>query len=392
MNLETRLPVLQKTNRPGIYVHYPFCVHKCSYCDFYSEGIGLEPSPLEESLFSKYKEEVLLRLKNFPNYRDLVFDSLFFGGGTPSKASYTRYTDFIKFLKENLNFSPDSEITLECNPEDVTPDYLQGLYDAGINRVHVGIQSFLPRNLKFLDRYFDPETYTRTLEALQTSKIKNYGADLIFGVPGQTEKEFYEDANSVLASGVSHISIYALTVEKGTEYSRKVSAGTMAPPSEEIQEKILQDLPDFLGSKGFIQYEVSNYSKPGLYSRHNMKYWTYEYYLGIGPGAHGFLPAGRYSNPRNTSAYINGTGKNPDLYETSDPFEEILISLFRIFLPIDLKDFLDYFPEKKERILSKLKQKTTEGKCSLDGTIFQWDPKSVLFLDSEILDLANQES
>lgn len=345
---------------------------------------------MEENLFSKYKEEVVLRLKNFPKYQDRVFDSLFFGGGTPSKASYTRYADFIKFLKDNLNFSSDSEITLECNPEDVTPEYLQGLHDAGINRVHVGIQSFLPKNLKFLDRYFDPDTYSKTLEALQTSKIKNFGADLMFGVPGQTESEFYEDANSVLASGVSHISIYALTVEKGTEYSRKVSAGTVAPPSEEVQEKILQDLPDFLRSKGFIQYEVSNYSKPGLFSRHNMKYWTYEYYLGIGPGAHGFLPPGRYSNPRNTLAYINGTGKSPTSYETSDPFEEILISLFRIFLPIDLKDFLDRFPDKKENILYKLNQKASEGKCTLDGTIFQWDPKSVLFLDSEILDLADQ--
>ncbi|TGL63010.1 radical SAM family heme chaperone HemW [Leptospira sarikeiensis] len=385
--METNLPVIQKTNRPGIYVHYPFCVHKCSYCDFYSEGIGLDPSPLEGKLFEKYKEELILRLKHFPDHKDLIFDSLFFGGGTPSKASYIKYADYIKFLKENLNLSPDSEITLECNPEDLNLEYLEGLADAGVNRIHVGIQSFLPKNLKFLDRYFDPDTYPRILEALQNSKIKNYGADLMFGVPGQTEEEFYEDANSVLSSGVSHISIYALTVEKGTEYSRKVSAGSMLPPSEDVQENILKNLPNFLRSKGFIQYEVSNYSKSGMHSRHNMKYWTYEYYLGIGPGAHGFLPSGRYSNPRNTSAYIGGTGNN--IYEVSDPFEEILLSLFRVFLPIDLKNFLEYFPDKKERILSKLKKKVSEGKCSLDGSIFQWKQSSVLFLDSEILDLAD---
>ncbi|TGK00714.1 radical SAM family heme chaperone HemW [Leptospira semungkisensis] len=387
--MKDRSPVIQKVNRPGIYVHYPFCVHKCSYCDFFSEGIGLEPSPLEGDLFSKYKEEFLTRIQEFPNRENLIFDTIFFGGGTPSKASPERYADFIKFVKENIQLSESSEITLECNPEDISPDYLRGLYEAGINRIHVGIQSFLPKNLKFLDRYYDPETYPKILDTLASSPIQNFGADLMFGVPNQTEEEFYSDADSVLKANVSHISIYALTVEKGTEYSRRVSAGIAPPPTEEVQENILKHLPIFLEEMGFSQYEVSNYSKPGLYSRHNMKYWTYEHYLGIGPGAHGFLPSGRYSNPRNTNAYLKKM--QYDSYETPEVFEELLISLFRIFLPIDLSGFLDLIPNYREDLLEKLKIKSSEGKCELEGNIFQWKKDAVLFLDSEILDLAQTE-
>ncbi len=385
MNLN--FPVVKKTNTAGIYVHYPFCVHKCSYCDFYSEGIGLEPSPLEGELFSKYKEEFLIRLNSFSKFQNTGFDTVFFGGGTPSKASPERYADFIKFLKDTVDLSKNSEITLECNPEDISPDYLESIFQAGVNRIHIGIQSFLPKNLKFLDRYYDADTYPKILEAVASSPITNFGADLIFGVPGQTEEEFYADTISVLQAGVSHISIYALTVEKGTEYSRKVSAHTVPPPSEEIQESILKDLPNFLDSRGFTQYEVSNYSKPGLYSKHNMKYWTYEYYLGVGPGAHGFSPQGRYSNPRNTSSYLKK--HQMDKYETSDPFDELLVSLFRIFLPIDLTGFLDLIPNHRESLLSKLRIKASEGKCSLDNNIFQWNKEAVLFLDSEILDLAS---
>lgn len=376
---------IRKTGTSGIYVHYPFCVHKCSYCDFYSEGIGLDPSPSEKDLFEQYKRELRLRIRD-SSIRSDRFDTVFFGGGTPSKASPERYSDLLLFFGQNLDLAKDSEISLECNPEDLSPEYLSGLYDAGINRVHVGIQSFLPKNLKFLDRYYDPETYPRILESLSTSPIRNFGADLIFGLPGQTEKEFYEDAESVLKAGVSHISIYALTVEKGTEYSRRVSSGVSLPPSEEMQEQVLKDLPTFLDSKGFTQYEVSNYSKPGMYSRHNMKYWTYEYYLGLGPGAHGFIPQGRYSNPRNTATYLKKSAA--EKYEAPDPFDEFVLSLFRVFLPVDLNSFSEIIGDKKKVLWEKLERKAQEGKCEFRNGIFQWKKDSVLFLDSEILDLS----
>ncbi|EPG76003.1 putative coproporphyrinogen dehydrogenase [Leptospira fainei serovar Hurstbridge str. BUT 6] len=384
--MDPLLPTIKKTGKSGVYVHYPFCIKKCSYCDFYSEGIGLEPSPLEKDLFRKYEQETVSRLEASPQHSELSFDTVFFGGGTPSKASPERYADFLNFLKNNIDLADNAEISLECNPEDLTDGLLRELSDAGVNRVHIGIQSFQPRTLKFLDRYYDPENYPKVLEIVSESKIKNFGADLMFGVPNQTEEEFYADAELILSAGVSHISLYALTVEKGTEYSRSVISGRLPPPQEEIQERILKDLPEILRRKNFQQYEVSNYSKPGFYSRHNMKYWTYEYYLGIGPGAHGFLPSGRYSNQRNTNAYLKGN--RADIYERPTPFEELILSLFRVFLPVELDEFLKLIPEKAPDLLKKLREKSESGLSTLDGTVFQWKPEAVLFLDAQILDLA----
>ncbi|MBE8398496.1 coproporphyrinogen III oxidase family protein, partial [Leptospira borgpetersenii serovar Hardjo-bovis] len=138
---------------------------------------------------------------------------------------------------------------------------------------------------------------------VKNSGISNFSADLIYGIPGQTVQEILQDIQKVLSAGGKHISLYALTVEKGTEYSRKVIDKISPSPEEEIQEKILKLLPDLLSPYELFQYEVSNFSKPGFFSKHNLKYWTMEYYLGIGPGAHGFLPSGRYSNPRNVDTY-----------------------------------------------------------------------------------------
>ncbi|PJZ70064.1 coproporphyrinogen III oxidase [Leptospira perolatii] len=380
----SQLPIIQKTGKAGIYLHYPFCVHKCSYCDFYSEGIGLGPSESEEILFGQYESEVMERIKRDKQVSQLSYDTVFFGGGTPSKASPERYGRFLNFLRKNLDLSPNSEITLECNPEDLSPELLKELHQAGINRVHVGIQSFSPKNLQFLERYYDPESYPRILDAFYSSPIQNFGADLMFGIPGQTEEEFYQDVDRILEAGVSHISLYALTVEKGTEYSRKVSDHISPAPLEELQASILQNLPTYLRERNISQYEVSNYSKPNLYSRHNMKYWTYEYYLGIGPGAHGFLPSGRYANPRNTNSYLRG---NMDFkYQASEPFEELVLSLFRIFYPIELRSFLEIIPEQADFLLDRIKAKRELGICELEGTLFRWKPEAVLYLDSHILE------
>ncbi|TGK06269.1 radical SAM family heme chaperone HemW [Leptospira fletcheri] len=383
--MDAVLPILDKSGKSGIYVHYPFCVKKCSYCDFYSEGIGSEPSPFEAPLFRAYEEEILHRIAGDRSGKDLRFDTIFFGGGTPSKAAPERIAKFILFLKKNLPIEKDAEITLECNPEDLNPKLLQELHDAGINRAHVGIQSYQGTHLNFLDRFYDPETYSRVLDAFSGSSIRNFGADLMFGVPGQREEEFYSDMERILSAGVSHISLYALTVEKGTDYSRKVSDGILPAPEEEIQERILRDLPEILRKRDFFQYEVSNYSKPGFQSRHNLKYWTYEYYLGIGPGAHGFLPQGRYANARNTQAYLKR--KEYGSYEIPSPFEEIVLSLFRIFLPIRLDGFLSLIPERAEELKKKLRNKSETGIATWDGSVFRWKPEAVLFLDSEILDL-----
>lgn len=154
---------------------------------------------------------------------------------------------------------------MECNPEDITPDFLKSIEQAGINRISVGIQSFHPEKLQFLGRYYDPDRYENVLETVKNSGISNFSADLIYGIPGQTVQEILQDIQKVLSAGGKHISLYALTVEKGTEYSRKVMDKISPSPEEEIQEKILKLLPDLLSPYELFQYEVSNFSKPGFF-------------------------------------------------------------------------------------------------------------------------------
>lgn len=383
---DSKTPI-SKTGIPGIYIHYPYCIQKCEYCDFFSIGNGKALIPDEAGLFSRYKEEIHRRILDNPSISNFQFDTIFFGGGTPSRANLVQIQELILFLKQNLKLFPQTEITMECNPEDITPEFLSSLSDIGINRISVGIQSFQPERLRFLGRHYDPQRYETILETVKNSPIQNFSADLIYGIPGQTIEEILKDIRQVLSYGGKHISLYALTVEKGTEYSRKVMDSILPGPEEEIQEEILKRLPELLFPFGMTQYEVSNYSKPGFHSRHNLKYWTMEYYLGIGPGAHGYLPSGRYSNPRNVETY-----KRKEFsfeYNAPDVFEELILSLFRLFQPVDLNSFFHLIPEKKESLEQALLALENSGKATFQNGIFSWKPESILFLDSEILKLAS---
>ncbi|MCH1911946.1 radical SAM family heme chaperone HemW [Leptospira noguchii] len=378
---------ISKVGRPGIYIHYPYCIQKCEYCDFYSVGNGKNQIPDETGLFQRYKEEIITRISDNPFFSDLEFDTIFFGGGTPSRAEVSKISDLIVFLRNNINFSEYSEITIECNPEDITPDFLKSIEQAGINRISVGIQSFDPEKLQFLGRYYDPDRYEKVLETVKNSGISNFSADLIYGIPGQSIQEILRDIQKVLSVGGKHISLYALTVEKGTEYSRKVMDKISPGPEEEIQEKILKLLPDLLSPYELFQYEVSNFSKPGFFSRHNLKYWTMEYYLGIGPGAHGFLPSGRYSNPKNVDTYKRKYFSEE--YTKPDFYEELVLSLFRLFQPISMKSFYELIPDQSHILDLRLRKFQESGLCEFSNGIFQWKPEAVLFLDSKILELTS---
>ncbi|EMO54643.1 radical SAM family heme chaperone HemW [Leptospira noguchii] len=378
---------ISKVGRPGVYIHYPYCIQKCEYCDFYSVGNGKNQIPDETGLFQRYKEEIITRISDNPFFSDLEFDTIFFGGGTPSRAEVSKISDLIVFLRNNINFSEYSEITIECNPEDITPDFLKSIEQAGINRISVGIQSFDPEKLQFLGRYYDPDRYEKVLETVKNSGISNFSADLIYGIPGQTIQEILRDIQKVLSVGGKHISLYALTVEKGTEYSRKVMDKISPGPEEEIQEKILKLLPNLLSPYELFQYEVSNFSKPGFFSRHNLKYWTMEYYLGIGPGAHGFLPSGRYSNPRNVDTYKRKYFSEE--YTKPDFYEELVLSLFRLFQPISMESFYELIPDQSHILDLRLRKFQESGLCEFSNGIFQWKPEAVLFLDSKILELTS---
>ncbi|XDD41785.1 radical SAM family heme chaperone HemW [Leptospira sp. WS60.C2] len=373
----------------GVYVHFPYCFKKCDYCDFYSEGIGGGPANDEFTLFSSYQKEVLERVSHFPNLRNKTVDTVFFGGGTPSKASVKLWDDFLNFLRSEFDFAKDTEISIEVNPEDLSPSLLESYAKIGINRVNVGVQTFHPKGLEFLGRHYEKEKYESLLTTLTESPIPRVGIDLMYGIPGVSETDFFSDLQVFLEAGLPHLSLYSLTLEKGTQYSRDVKDLKKSEPEEQLQSKILVTLPELMGKHGYRWYEVSNYAKPGFESRHNLKYWTFEPYLGIGPGAHGMIEGNRYGNPRNAKLYQRKTPSNQ--YEFVTPGSELSLTLFRLFSPFRYLEFIKTYlnPKSQERYIQTIHSWEKRGLCSISNGVFQWNKQALLLLDDLILEIAD---
>lgn len=374
-------------NKLGIYIHFPYCVHKCSYCDFYSLGMGKNPTLPQSELFSSYKNEFIKRIQFEPELKDLQVDSLFIGGGTPSMADENLVLDLVQFLKNEIFFAKNFEFTMEANPEDITKEKIENFLNMGVNRLNVGVQSFSKTFLETLDRYYDEEKYIYLLETLSNSKMRRIGIDLIYGIPEQNYEDFLSDLNLALKYRLNHISLYSLTAEKGTEYYRKIISNKAKPPNEELQVFILKELPKILKEKDFSHYEVSNYAKENEYSYHNLKYWKFEKYLSLGPSAHGFTNKGRYFNPKSTEAYIRNEFSFDYEFEKNN-LTEFAISVLRLFCKIDLNSFESIFEDKISDIENLVRTWENENLCEYKNQIFQWKEESIFDLDSRILEFS----
>jgi putative oxygen-independent coproporphyrinogen III oxidase len=368
----------------GIYIHFPYCIHKCAYCDFFSLGIG-KTTIDQKDYFNVLLEELNFRLE-IEDFSNLKIDSIFFGGGTPSLIDPIYLEKFLQSIQKKFHFNNSIEITLEANPEDISRSNLQTWSNLGINRINVGIQSFNPLHLQTLDRFHDAQKYKEVLETLSEKIISRYGIDLIYGIPNQSKSDVYDDIQIALDADITHLSCYSLTVEKGTNYSRWIREKRSEPPNEDLQTELLLDLPSYLDSKGYGMYEVSNFSRPGEECRHNLKYWMMEPYLALGPGAHGFTGYKRYANPRSMEAYLKGN-YDRNLLET-DLYLDFILCTFRIFLPIDLLSF-KVFWEDKINFINIIETWKKAGDCEWDGRFFVWKKHVLPKLDLYIAELSN---
>lgn len=378
-----------RPGKAGVYIHYPFCIQKCSYCDFFSLGTGEKPGKGEKEIFLAYEKELRIRLESNPTWLDLEMETIFFGGGTPSRMDLKSLESLLDLFRKNLKLSADVEINLEANPEDISPENIRAWVDMGINRVNMGYQTTHPKHLSYVGRYYDEKVYREAPGILAESGIQRYGYDLIYGFPDQTREEFWEDWKFLTSFHPPHISCYSLTMEKGTEYSRKVNLGEKKPPQEPLQEEILKQLPGRASGLGYDWYEVSNFAHPSFHSRHNLKYWTGEPYLALGPSAHGFDGKVRYANPRNLEAYLKNPGRCRE--EIVQPELEIPLGLFRIFAPIDISCFSAIFPNIfHEKSINLLKSWADQGHAKWEEhsgrQTFQWNSRAVLYLDDFVLD------
>lgn len=283
----------------ALYVHIPFCDHKCIYCDFYSI---ITKDNIDEFLDSVTKE---IAFYSQFHSEGRIYSSIFFGGGTPSLMEPEYINNIISALRDYYIISDDAEITLETNPGTVNKAKLSEFLNYGINRLSIGIQTFDDEELKFLTRIHDKETAIQTVIDAKSAGFENINIDLIFNLPSQSIKKWRRNLEIASSLPVNHISAYSLILEKGTILNKLVLDGKVKIRDADYDAEIYEITMSYLKDHGFKQYEVSNFAKPGYECRHNKAYWHYKDYLSFGPSAHSFVNGKRWWNFSSLKKYIS---------------------------------------------------------------------------------------
>jgi oxygen-independent coproporphyrinogen-3 oxidase len=381
---------LKDSQNAGLYIHIPFCVRKCPYCDFYSvTDLSLKPKFLG----------ALLHEMQLVSVEGLFFDTLYIGGGTPSVYNSNEIGQIITTALQNFDFLPNPETTIEVNPGTVSIEQLMGYREGGINRINIGVQSFYQKNLNFLERIHTAKEAHRVIEEAHRAGFKNIGLDLIYGLPGQSQKQWLEDLEAAIGYSPAHLACYMLTYENGTPLQKSLKQGRFKALAEDKVRALFDITIEFLEDRGYFQYEISNFariekSRTGKdaetnVSRHNLKYWRLAPYIGLGPSAHSFIEPQRFWNVSSLAQYIAAVqsgrlpvDENEKLSREQQMIETIYLGL-RMARGIDLAgfkkkfrmDFIDTFKEltkdlKKDNYIAVSKNQcalTRQGRAFLDS-------------------------
>ena len=358
----THCPENMNSKIPGLYIHIPFCLSKCHYCDFYSlTSISAVPDFLD----ALFKEMEMYRNRFNP------FDTVYIGGGTPSLLSPQQLESVLIKVRENFNLisNPEitPEITIETNPADLNRSFLESMREIGINRINIGVQSLDQKVLDFLGRRHSLKQAMSALEASRAAGFHNIGLDLIYGVPTQDIESWLDTLEQAVAFSPEHLSCYQLTLEERTPLGIRQRSGEFSIPGEELQYEFFMKTSELLEDAGYIHYEVSNFALGTEHtSRHNQKYWDHSPFLGLGPAAHSLQCNQRWWNHHSIDQYLAAinTGNLPIEETETLTMEQLRLEAqylgLRTKRGIFLQDFknqyhYDLFTEKKE-ILTKLEE------------------------------------
>ena len=343
----------------ALYIHIPFCDHKCIYCDFYS----IITKDNIEAFLTALKNEMKYYSEKYSGER--IISSIFFGGGTPSLMKPEYLGEIISSINEYFNVTGNVEITMETNPGTVGKEKLKAFKSIGINRVSVGIQSFHEDELKFLTRIHDKETAIRTVYNAAEIGFDNISIDLIFNLPKQTREKWLSNLQTAASLPIKHLSAYSLILERGTILNKMVIDGKVIMQDEDYDADLYELTIDFLTANGFLQYEVSNFTKQGYECRHNNAYWRYKDYIGLGPSAHSFANGKRWWNFSSLKYYISEIQKNKHATASSEDldraqmFDEYVMLALRS-KGLDTADFEKRFGDdwikEKDKYLQKLQE------------------------------------
>ncbi|MFW2136052.1 radical SAM family heme chaperone HemW [Chryseobacterium sp. TY4] len=325
-----------------IYIHIPFCKQKCSYCNFhFSTSLKLK-----EDMLSSIIKEFSLRHQELKNKK---LDSLYFGGGTPSILEAKEIGKIIDEANRYFEFTPDMELTLEANPDDLKSSFLKEIKNIGVNRLSIGTQSFFEDDLILMNRAHTASEAESSIKRAQDFGLENISVDLIYGSPTSTVEQWKQNLTKIIELQVPHVSSYALTIEPKTILDNWITQQKVKSPDEAFQNDAFFYMSEFLKQNGFDHYEISNFGKPNFHSKHNSSYWEYKEYLGIGPSAHSYDGKNLRSwNVANNTKYIKSLSENQlpierEELNENDRYNEMLMIGLRTQKGVDLMRFKNNF-------------------------------------------------
>ncbi|MGN0233924.1 MAG: radical SAM family heme chaperone HemW [Bacteroidaceae bacterium] len=367
----------------GLYIHVPFCKGRCIYCDFYSTTEGAE---WKSQYVSALLQEIRQRRHELSYAR---VHSIYIGGGTPSQLPPDMLAVIFREVFALYSVDSDAEVTVEANPDDVTAEWLSVLRHTPVNRLSMGIQTFDDALLRLLRRRHTSEQAVRAVEKAHSYGFDNVSIDLIYGLPGQTMAQWQYDVRQGLALGIQHLSAYALSYEEGTPLERMLRQGEMKETDEELSLRMYEYLMDAAKVAGFLHYEISNFSLPGRYSRHNSAYWQGTPYLGLGPGAHSYDGARtRRWNLSDLRTYVNAADGMPpyqnEILTDNELYDELVMTRLRTIEGLSLDLLQD---QDRTYCLEQAQPHLRAGRMVQEGNFIHLTRKGIFTSNDIISDL-----
>ena len=368
---------------PGLalYVHWPFCVSKCPYCDFNSHvREGVDQALWREALL----EDLAFEAQTFPGP---PLGSIFFGGGTPSLMPPQTVAAMIEAAERHWGFAPGIEISLEANPSSVEAARFADLASAGVNRVSLGLQSLDDEALRFLGRAHDAAEGLAALETAQRA-FARVTFDLIYALPGQGKKAWAAQLGRALSFGTGHLSLYQLTIEPGTRFAAMAARGELVPADADHAASLYELTQQMTQEAGLPAYEISNHARPGEESRHNLAYWRYRPYLGIGPGAHGRRDATAIQRHRKPENWLKALDRNGHGIAEETPLSRADEALERLLMGLRLREGVELDPVAPALDPTGLERVERQGLVSRRDERLQVRPEGMLLLDRILAEIA----
>jgi putative oxygen-independent coproporphyrinogen III oxidase len=339
----------------GVYLHVPFCHHRCGYCDFATSAVGDRGSDDLDALLSRYvaalRSDLGRQVAAGPAAHAPAADevpgawptvtSVFVGGGTPTLLPPPLIAEVVASVGRELDLAPGAEVTVECNPETASVELFGALAEVGVTRISMGAQSFTPSVLETLERRHTPDRPLEAVRQVREGGIGEVNLDLIFGTPGESDEDWRRTLETVLAAGTDHVSAYALTVHDNTPFGRRVRDGDLLAPDDDVQRDRFDLADEVLGAGGFEHYELSNWALgPARRSAHNVLYWRHGDYLAVGVGAHGHLDGRRWWTTRSTERYLDAVEQGVTPVAGAEVLDDDERAMERLLLGLRLQEGL----------------------------------------------------